>query len=89
MPIIDVYAAPRAIYDDCLYNNDTHNAVEACTCKSVSRPCYKPRDPKINMCLECSACGNCATFYTSEQARTIHLTVERENGQPAFPNGLN
>lgn len=88
MPTIDVYAAPRADYDACLYNNDTHNAVEACTCDAVRRPCYKPRDQNTNMCLACNACGNCATFYQSKAARNTHRTVNREKGQPMFPNGL-
>ena len=83
MPTIDVYAAPRADYDTCLYNNETHNAVEACICNMAQRPCCQPKANDTNRCLTCSACGNCARFYQSRDARGVHRTIERQEGQPS------
>ena len=88
MPIIDIYAAPRAEYDNCLYNNDVHNAVEACTCAYARRPCEEPKDESTKQCIACQACPNCTDFYRTKAARGAHRSLTREEGQPWFPLGF-
>ena len=76
MPVFDAYTTPRPPYAECGYNNDDHNAAQACICTMTRRPCDRPIDNKTGQCDTCSACGPCSNFYRSQEAKGTHNTLE-------------
>ena len=76
MPIFDAHTVPRPSYKECGYNNDDHNAAEACICTMTRRPCDRPMDSKTGQCLTCSACVPCSKFHHSQKARGTHTKFE-------------